>query len=67
MNKKEQGNIREQTAKEIVQQERVICTVAADLLMMNKMLEEDKKKTSPKEKPSFFQSVMQRIRTKLNK
>lgn len=64
MTKQNQKNTKEHNVQEIIRYEYVICTLAADLLMMNKMLEEGKTKSPQQAKPSFFQSVIQWFRTK---
>ena len=67
MKHSEQENLNEKCAHEVVQQERVICTVAADLLVMNKLLEEGKENSKTSKQQSTLKSKLIDLKTTIKK
>lgn len=64
MKQSEKKDLTEKCAHKVIQQERVICIVAADLLIMNKLLEEDKEKSKEMSQQSSLRILLQDFKSK---
>lgn len=67
MEQHDQTHFEKRCSKEVIQQEQVICAVAADLLVMNKLLEDSNKEPQSPAPISTYQKLVMGIKIKMKR